>query len=378
MYHFFYKQILAVSYDGEFARLRGINVKLFYTLILILSALSVVAAIKVVGLILVIALLTIPTYIAEIFANRLSVMMLFSSILATIFTVLGLVVSYIYDISSGASIIIVGVVILFVIKILGKKMNEHIELGLINSLKVNRVSEPGLYLIANDDEEVLLPNCYVTSKMEIGTNIEVFIYTDSEDRLVATTQIPYAMKNDFASLEVVDIAKFGAFLDMGLPKDLLVPKNKQKSTFQVGNLKVVQIVEDEKTNRLIGTEKFDLDKNPKDLKQNDEVEIIVYIKTPLGFKVIVNNKFEGLIYHNEIFENINVSDKKRAYIKNIREDGKLDISLQKIGAKGGDENPLKVLDILKQNGNELPFTYKSDAQEIKEFLGLVKKLSKQL
>jgi zinc transport system permease protein len=118
---FFYKQILAVSYDSEFAQLRGINVKFFYTLILILASLSVVAAIKVVGLILVIALLTIPTYLAEIFAKRLSFMMVFSSIIATIFTVCGLVISYLYDISSGASIILVGVITLFIVKLLGKK-----------------------------------------------------------------------------------------------------------------------------------------------------------------------------------------------------------------------------------------------------------------
>lgn len=255
-------------------------------------------------------------------------------------------------------------------------MNKHINLGELNTLRVNRVSEPGLYLIASDEEEVLLPNCYVDSSMQIGNEIKVFIYTDSEDRLVATTQKPYAMKNDFASLEVVDIAKFGAFLDMGLPKDLLVPKNKQRSTFQIGNQKVVQIVEDEKTHRLIGTEKFKLDKNLPNLEQNDEVEILVYVKTPLGFKVVVNNGYEGLIFHNEIFENINIGDKKRAYVKNLREDGKLDISLQKIGAKKNEDSLKKVLDVLEQNDGELNFTYKSDAQDIKDIFGLSKKAFK--
>ncbi len=180
-------------------------------------------------------------------------------------------------------------------------MNKKIELGVINTLKVSRVSEPGIYLCSLENEEVLLPNCYVSSSMQIGTEIEVFIYTDSEDRIVATTLKPYAMKNDFAALEVVDSTKFGAFLDMGLPKDLLVPKNRQKSTFQIGNLKVVKIVEDEKTHRLIGTEKFVLEKFPEDLKKNDEVEILLYMKTPLGFKVIVNNRYEGLIIINRNF-----------------------------------------------------------------------------
>ncbi|WP_320036313.1 S1-like domain-containing RNA-binding protein [Halarcobacter sp.] len=255
-------------------------------------------------------------------------------------------------------------------------MNKKIELGILNILKVNRVSEPGLYLISLDEEEVLLPNCYVTKEMQIGSEIEVFIYTDSEDRLVATTLKPYAMKNDFTCLEVVDMAKFGAFLDMGLPKDLLVPKNRQKSTFQVGNRKVIQIVEDENTHRLIGTEKFLLEKSPKNLTKNDEVEILVYIKTPLGFKVVVDNKYEGLIYHNEIFENVNVGDRKKAFVKYIRDDGKLDISLQKIGAKQSDDNQNKVLEKLKENSGELNFTYKSDAEDIKETFEMSKKAFK--
>lgn len=212
-------------------------------------------------------------------------------------------------------------------------MNKEINLGEINNLKISRVSEPGLYLKALNDDEVLLPNAYITKEMQIDSNLDVFIYTDSEDRLVATTLTPYGYKGDFVSLEIIDIAKFGAFLDIGLPKDLLVPKNKQRSTFNVGDKKVVKIIEDEKTHRLIGSEKFELEKLDYDFKQNDEVEIIPYIKTPLGFKVIVNNKYSGLIYHNEIFENIQVGDKKRAYVKFVREDDKLDISLQKIGAK---------------------------------------------
>ncbi len=255
-------------------------------------------------------------------------------------------------------------------------MHQNIELGVINSLKINRVSEPGIYLIAGDEEEVLLPNCYVTKEMEIDLLLEVFIYTDSEDRLVSTTLKPYGMKNDFASLEVIDTAPFGAFLDFGLPKDLLVPKNKQRSIFRIGDLKVIKIVEDKQTNRLIGTEKFVLSKEPKDFEKNDEVEILLYIKTPLGYKVIVNNEFEGLIFHNEIFENIQIGDKKRAYIKNVRNDGKLDISLQKIGSKNSDDNSKKVLEILEQNGGSLGFTYKSDAEDIKDVFGISKKVFK--
>lgn len=252
-------------------------------------------------------------------------------------------------------------------------MNEKIEVGKINTLKVNRVSEPGIYLISGDETEVLLPNAYVTKSMEIDSLLEVFIYTDSEDRLVATTLKPYVYLYEFASLEIVDSAKFGAFVDIGLPKDILVPKNKQKGTYEIGRRKVLQLQLDDRTNRLIASEKYDLLKDIKNLEKNDEVEIILYSKTPLGYKVIVNNRYEGMIYHTEIFENLKIGDKKRAYIKNIRSDNKIDLSLQKIGAKvSGD----KVFDILVQNGGKLNFTYKSESSAINNVFGLSKKAFK--
>ena len=255
-----------------------------------------------------------------------------------------------------------------------KQINEHIYVGELNTLAVNRVSEPGIYLISDDQTEVLLPNAYVTKSMEIGSFLDVFIYTDSEDRLVATTLKPYVYLYEFASLEIVDTAKFGAFVDIGLPKHILVPKNKQKSvSFRVGERKVLQLQLDEKSDRLIASEKFDLLKEIKNLEKNDEVEIILYSKTPLGYKVIVNDRYDGIIYHSEIFENLQIGDKKRAYVKNIRDDNKLDICLQKTGEKiTGD----KVFDILVQNNGILDFTYKSDADEINAKFGLSKKAFK--
>ncbi len=254
-------------------------------------------------------------------------------------------------------------------------MNKQIELGVINSLKVNRISEPGLYLICEDEEEVLLPNCYITKEMEVDDVIDVFVYTDSEDRLVSTTLKPYAKKDEFAALEVVDRAAFGAFVDIGLPKDILVPKNKQKSTFNIGDIKVIKIIEDEHTGRLIGTEKFNLHES-KNFGKNAEVEILVYTKTPLGFKVIVNNAYEGLVFHNEIFQKINIGDKKIAYVKNKRDDGKLDLCLQKIGQNNLDENSNKILEVLEINDGTLNFTYKSDAQDIKTIFSMSKKVYK--
>ena len=256
---------------------------------------------------------------------------------------------------------------------MNKQINEHIYVGELNTLAVNRVSEPGIYLISDDQTEVLLPNAYVTKAMDIGSFLDVFIYTDSEDRLVATTLKPYVYLYEFASLEIVDSMKFGAFVDIGLPKHILVPKNKQKGSYSIGNRKVLQLQLDEKTNRLIASEKYDLLKEIKDLEKNAEVEIILYSKTPLGYKVIVNNSYDGMIYHTEIFENLKIGDKKRAYVKNIRDDNKIDISLQKSGEKvSGD----KIFDLLEKEGGKLAFTYKSEAEEIKEKFGMSKKAFK--
>ena len=254
-----------------------------------------------------------------------------------------------------------------------KQINEHIYVGELNTLKVNRVSEPGIYLISDDQTEVLLPNAYVTKDMEIDSLLEVFIYTDSEDRLVATTLNPYVYLYEVASLEIVDTMKFGSFVDIGLPKHILVPKNRQKGTFEIGKRKVLQLQLDDKTNRLIASEKFQLLKEIKDLEKNAEVEIILYSKTPLGYKVIVNNSYEGMIYHTEIFENLKIGDKKRAYIKNIRDDNKIDICLQKIGEKPTGD---KVFDILVKNGGKLDFTYKSEADDINRVFGMSKKAFK--
>lgn len=253
------------------------------------------------------------------------------------------------------------------------KMNKSIEIGVINTLVVQRVSEPGIYLESEDREEVLLPNAYVTKDMLLGSLLDVFIYTDSEDRLVATTLKPYLYLNEFACLKVVDSANFGSFVDIGLPKDILVPKNKQRSTFFNGAYKVLQLKLDGKTHRLYGTEKYTLDRKIEGIEKGDEVEILIYAKTPLGFKAIVNNTYEGMIFHSEVFENVNIGDKKRAYVKNVREDNKLDVSLQKIGQKVDAD---RVLDIIKDNGGEINFTYKSEAEDIKNVFAMSKKTFK--
>lgn len=255
------------------------------------------------------------------------------------------------------------------------QISEHLELGKINCLTIDRVTTPGLFLRALDGNDVLLPNQYITENMEPGKEIEVFLYTDSEDRLVATTKTPKAMLNQFGFFEVVDTTQFGAFVDWGLPKDLFVPRSAQKVQFNIGDKRILYVKYDEQTHRLIGEEKITkyLTHQISGLHTNSEVELLVIAKTPMGFKVIVDHKYEGMLFHNELFEEIRTGDRKKGYVKNIRSDGNLDISLQPIGAKKSDAASEKVMALLLKHNGILPYNYKSDAQLIKNSFGLSKK-----
>jgi len=250
-----------------------------------------------------------------------------------------------------------------------------IQLGKKNTLRVSRESEFGLFLKDERDTEVLLPNAYVKEWMKVGKEVDVFIYHDSEDRLTATTVMPKAMLDEFGFFEVVDVAYFGAFVDWGLPKDLLVPKQFQKEPFRIGEKKFLRVVYDEKTHRLVATERITkyLDHNPKGLRTNQELKALIIKKTDLGYKCIVDDKYEGLLYHNEVFEKLQVGDIKKVYLKKRRHDGFLDLSLKKLGAKGATSSQEKILHLLKEHKNHLPYTSKSDADEIREFFEMSKK-----
>ncbi len=262
-------------------------------------------------------------------------------------------------------------------------INKIITLGKINRLRIDRLTNQGFYLVPDttDDEErndsILLPNQYITKDMKLDDEIEVFVYTDSEDRPVATTETPKAMLGEFAYLEVVSFRSFGAFLDWGLQKDLLLPKNRQRKQADVGDKKVVMVDKDQLSERLIAIEKFNkyLEKDTSGLKRKQEVEIIVYAESPIGYQVVVDNKYDGLVFKNEIFETINIGDKKKATIKNIRDDGKLDISLQKIGKARLDDSADKVLEYLKKH-KSMTITSKSTPEEIYDTFGLSKKAFK--
>ncbi len=255
------------------------------------------------------------------------------------------------------------------------QQDEYLELGLINCLRVDRHTPHGVFLEALDGNDVLLPQAYVKEEMIDDSLLEVFLYTDSEDRLIATTLKPKAMLDEFAFFEVIDTAKFGAFVDWGLLKDLLVPRMLQKEPFKVGDKKFLRVVYDEMTHRLVGTEKFSkyLNKRPKGLKTHQEVKILIFAKSPLGFKCIVEDNYEGLIFHNEIFEKVEIGDVKTAFIKNIRKDGDIDLSLRKIGAKKSSSLSDNILTLLRENNGIMPYNYKSDAQLIKDTFSMSKK-----
>ena len=258
-------------------------------------------------------------------------------------------------------------------------MNKYLLVGEKNRLKINRYTDNGVYLICGDKDEVLLPNAYVSYAMKEGDEIDAFVYFDSEDRIVASTVFPKAMLDEFGCFEVVDVTSFGAFVDWGLPKDLLVPRALQKFPFKVGMKVVLRVCLDDETGRIIGSQKYNdlLSKDFKALKTNQEVKLLVRERTPLGFKVIVNNLYDGMIFHNEIFEAIEVGDEKIGFIKTIRTDGKLDIKLQPIGEKNDEVATKKVLEFLTLKGGFSELTYKSSPESIQAQLGLSRKTFKK-
>jgi predicted RNA-binding protein (virulence factor B family) len=255
------------------------------------------------------------------------------------------------------------------------QQNQCLELGKINTLLIDRLTTPGAYLMALDGNDVLLPGQYLTPEMKERTLLDVFLYTDSEDRLVATTLTPIAKLDEMALFEVIDTAPFGAFMDWGLSKDLLVPNMFQKTPFKVGEKRFLRVIYDERTHRLVGTEKLGdfFERKVKGIKIADEVNILIIARTPLGYKCIVEDKYEGLIYHNEIFENIKLGDRKKAFVKSVRKDGNIDLNLRKAGSKNSNSSADKVLKLLKQNKGIMPYNYKSDADLIKDIFGLSKK-----
>ncbi len=254
-----------------------------------------------------------------------------------------------------------------------------IEIGKYNQLTVSRFSDPGAYLEDDEENEILLPNKYVSDDLREDDKIEVFVYKDSEDRPVATTLNPYVVMDEFAYLEVRDVSDVGAFLDWGLEKDLLVPFREQSKKMEVGKRYFVFVYFDYQSERIVASGKIgQFTRNEFiELEEDDEVDLMVCNKTELGVNVIINNLYEGLIYHNEIFRPINAGDKIKGYIKAIRDDDKIDVSLEKYGYDSIEPNAQLILNKLKFEGGFLALSDKSNPELIKDTLQMSKKSFKK-
>lgn len=246
-------------------------------------------------------------------------------------------------------------------------------------LTAKRRTLNGYYLVDDEENEVLLPNKYVPTGMKPDDEISVFIFKDSEDRLTATTIKPKILLNEFSVLDVVDVNPVGAFLDWGLEKDLLVPYSEQVEKMKVGRNYPVYLYMDDKTQRLVATGKINriLERDEITVETGEEVELLICNSTDIGINVIINNLHPGLLYDNELFQAVTPGERIMGYVKHIRPDKKIDVTLQKQGYENVEPNAMKILERLKDNNGFLNLTDKSDPVIILAKLEMSKKLFKK-
>ncbi len=239
---------------------------------------------------------------------------------------------------------------------------------------VQTESDFGVYLNLGEDR-VLLPNKYVPESLSIGDFIDVFVYTDSEDRLVATTLKPAGVVGDFVFLTAKDVAPFGTFMDWGLEKDLLVPKNEQQDRMTPGKKYLVKICRDDRTHRVYGTTKIsaNCDKNTRDLKVGQQVDLIIHTITAIGIMAVVDNRYYGMMYLNETYQKLFTGDTCKGYIMRIREDGKIDLSMKKPGYSSIPKSAEVILYRLNKSGGFIPCHDKSSPEEIRRQFSMSKK-----
>ena len=255
-----------------------------------------------------------------------------------------------------------------------------VELGKYNTLKVVKKVDFGLYLDAGEDVgEILLPSRYVPEGTRIGDEIEVFVYLDNEERLVATTQDPLAQVGDFAYLKCSWVNEYGAFLDWGLMKDLFCPFREQKKKMEIGEKYIVHVHLDEDSYRIMASAKVDkfLEKEPVPYSNGDKVKLLVWQKTELGFKVIIDNRYPGLVYDNQVFRYLTTGDRLEGFIDQVRADGKIDVSLQTTGRQHTEEFSDQLLFYLRNNGGRCFLHDKSPAEDIYERFHVSKKVFKK-
>lgn len=253
------------------------------------------------------------------------------------------------------------------------------ELGKYNTLTIAREVDFGVYLDASKGIEILMPSRYLPSEYQIGDTVNVFVYRDSEDRLIATTETPFAQVGDFVFLEVVGVSAFGAFLDWGLLKDLFVPHKEQKAKMQLGGKYLVYIYIDEETDRITASAKIDryVSKETPPFNPGDKVDLLIYQFSDLGYKAIINNRYGGMLYEDETFRHLPIGCKTTGYIKQVREDNKIDLLLDEpgYGKVGGVSE--EILNYLETNDGYLALNDKSPSEDIYEAFGVSKKTFKK-
>lgn len=253
-------------------------------------------------------------------------------------------------------------------------------IGVYNKLKIVRSTTQGLYLEDDEEQEVLLPNKYCPENFELEDPIEVFVYLDHEERPVATTIRPKITLDTYAFLQVTAVTKVGAFLDWGLEKELLVPFREQRQPMEEGRWYIVLLKHDDKTGRLYATNRIDRQilQDPMTVTEGEQVDLLVSRQTDLGFEVIINDVHKGLVYHNDLLEKLNIGDRKKGYVKRIRTDLKIDISLQPSGYENSiDPHCEKICAVLEQNQGKLNLSDKSSPEEIYQTFGMSKKAFKK-
>jgi predicted RNA-binding protein (virulence factor B family) len=252
-----------------------------------------------------------------------------------------------------------------------------VQVGRYNRLKVSRKVDFGFYL---DDgrEGILLPKRFAPHNLRIGDELEVFVYHDSDNRLVATTQKPNAVVGDIARMKVVAVTKMGAFLDWGLMKDLFVAKSQQLGGMREGGEYLVQLYLDDMTGRVAATEKIEnrLSNDELTVKEKDIVDLVAYRQSELGYVMIINGRHTGLLHNNEIFTSLQPGDKHQGFVKTILPGNKIDVVLGKPGFQKVEDEAGKIIRLLEENNGYLPYHDKSDPQEIYDFFGMSKKTFK--
>lgn len=253
------------------------------------------------------------------------------------------------------------------------------QIGQRATLPILREIKSGVYLDAGDLGEILLPRREMPADWSIGAFVDVFLYFDSEDRPVATMKHPKAMAGEFARLKCIEVTRTGAFLDWGLPKDLLVPFREQKTRMEPGKSYLVHVLIDEESGRLIATTRLTrhLDKTPPPWRGGEKVNVIIFAKTDLGYKAIIENTHTGLLFANQVFQELNSGEKLEAWIADRRPDGKIDLTLNPPGRQRVDNLAEQILAELKARGGFWPIGDHTSAEEIKEELGVSKRTFKQ-